>query len=259
MNPTETYVEPKQVDPLDQTERLKTMYKKIAALPPEDRVIVSKALDRYLAEALKGTYKAEPGALVQLITANKLLESSDLVVDLGAGPGDLLREIASLYPNIPMCGIDISPGFVENFNQSDRPANASMDVGLIDSPLTDADVRSTENASVISVLTLDRMVNPKILIENMARFGKAKILAALLPNVPFDDNPSRQDEGKKIIYTREPNRIVPGKTIAEDRDVLRRVLKDVWKKPVEIDETKYVVSSSGDRQEYDLSVFYTKN
>jgi hypothetical protein len=91
----------------------------------------------------------------------------------------------------------------------------------------------------------------------MAWATRARILATLLPIVPEDDNPSRQGE-EKIVYTREPNRIVPGRTAVEDRDVLLRVLRDVWKKAIGVENVPYEVTSSGDTQKYDLAVFYSR-
>lgn len=242
------------------------MFESINNLPSEDRDIVLSALGRYEEEARQGSYKTEPGALTRFIVDEKLIEGSDAFVDLGAGAGDFLFELAQRYPQIDMRGMDLSPGFVENFSEQARVRNASLGLGLIDTPLNDSppfmpfidcNLNPRNNVSVASVLTLDRLTNPRVLIENMARFTRAKILGTLLPIVPEDDNPSRQGE-EKIVYTREPNRIVPGKTVVEDRDALLRVLRDVWKKPVDVENVPYEVTSSGDTQNYDLAVFYSR-
>lgn len=243
-----------------QKRSLQDLFSKIAELPPQDQVTALRTLRRYLQESDKSAYRAEPSGLSQLIVDEKLLQDSLMMFDLGAGPGDLLQELATIYPELLVRGLDLNPGFVESFNASMRENFGSrgfMKVDLIDSPLQEALFQMGRVSSVASVLTLDRLLYPKVLIQNMARFTKAKILGALLPNIPEDDNPSRQG-AEKIIYTKPESRIVPGRSIAEDRDMLRRYLINAWEKPVEIAEVPYTVSSSGDVQKYDLSVFYSK-
>lgn len=238
-----------------QEDGLKRLFRQIEERPLEDQVITRKALVRYLQEAANESYHTEPGALIQLIRDQDLLKDSEELIDLGAGPGQLLEELALLCPKIQMRGIDLSPGFVDNCNRRTNLSNVKMDVGLIDRRMSDVDPRN--RTSAISVLTLDRIVYPKMLIENMAKFHQARILATLLPVVPEDDNPSRQGEGSKIVYTRAVHRIVPGQNASQDREVLQKLLKQEWKKSVDFAETNYVVSSSGDRQVYQLGVFYT--
>lgn len=242
---------------LDQKTELEAVFRQIDVLPKEDQVIALRAMKRYLVEAINNSYQTDPAALTQFIADNKLLEGSEALLDLGAGPGDLLQQLALVYPDMRMDGMDLSPGFVANFNQRNRLPNARMAVGLIDSPLRyRPSLDGGNNASAISVLTLDRLARPRTLIENMAQFTRARILATLLPIIPEDDNPSRQGEDVKIVYTRPPNRIVPGRTALEDRDVLLRLLKEAWQRPVEVEDVKYTVSSSGDTQNYNLGVFY---
>lgn len=236
-------------------EGLQAILQQIAELPVDDQGIVLQALARYMQEGVNNSYQTEPDALVRLIRDKDLLKGSEKLMDFGAGPGQLIEELSHLFPDVQMCGIDLSPAFVGNFNRSNTLPHVKMNVGLIDRPLGNIDLGN--RTSAISVLTLDRLAYPKVLIQNMARFNRAKILATLLPIVPEDDNPSRQDEENKIVYTREVNRIVPGRNGNEDREALRTLLKQEWKKPVHFAETEYVVSSSGDRQVYELGVFYT--
>lgn len=225
----------------------------ITEYPQEDQSIVRRTLDRYTEEAEQESYRTEPQALVELIRDQDLFRNSEEIFDLGAGNGQLVTEFALLYPDKTVRGIDLCPGFVRNFNRKNTLPNARMDVGLIDRPLPDV---PDNDASAISVLTLDRLTNPKVLIANMARFTRAKFLATLIPIVPEDDNPSRQD-GKKIVYTREQNRIVRGKNRNEDRRDLQKLLEYEWGQPINSTEVDYVVISSGDRQAYTLGVFFT--
>lgn len=258
----------------DQTKALKVLFQNIANLPPDDQAILFRTLWRYLKE--QDRYRAFPGDLTKFIVDEKLIEGSDALIDLGTGPGDLLRELACKYPEMFMSGVDLSPGFVENFNQrnSTDPSgsrffprgnevrevcpNARMSVGLIDVPRANNFLYPGNNSSVVSVLTLDRILYPRGLVKNIARATRAKILATLLPVIPEDDNPSRQGEDMKMVYTRPENRIVPGRTVTEDRDALLRVLGDIWQKPVDVENIPYEVLSSGDRQKYDLAVFYSR-
>jgi hypothetical protein len=174
---------------------------------------------------------------------------------LGAGPGDLIKALGSAYPDTKMLGIDLSPTFVDNFNSGNFSTQATMDVGLIDRPLQV--IFDGNRAGVISVLTLDRLTNPGGLLQNMVRCTKGRLLATLLPVNAADDNPSRQDEDTKIVYTRPENLIVPGKDADEDREILMALLRKTWKQQVNFAECDYAVDSSGDTQKYLLNVFYT--
>ncbi|MSR67771.1 hypothetical protein EXS65_03040 [Candidatus Peribacteria bacterium] len=172
-----------------QKEGLREILSQIAIQSSADQVSLRKALARYMQEALGKSYQTEPDGIVDLIRERDLFRDSDALVDLGAGPGDLLERLAPLYPAMRMRGIDLSPGFVTDFNRRNIYPNTRMDVGLIDTPLSGID--SNNRTSAMSVLTLDRLAQPRIVLENMAQFTRAKILATLLPIIPEDDNPSR--------------------------------------------------------------------
>ena len=134
-----------------------------------------------------------------------------------------------------------------------------MQLGLIDSPnLIEkrGELRNLTEGAVISTLTLDRVTDPVQLVRNMSRFEGPKILATLLPVDPGDDNPSRQKN--KILYTRNENRIVPGKDAKTDRASLLSGLTEIWETEVEYAEIPYVVRSFGDTQAYTLSMFFTR-
>ncbi|HEY4474156.1 MAG TPA: hypothetical protein VI957_03270 [Candidatus Paceibacterota bacterium] len=235
--------------------------------PREDVEMVFRSLERYEAEARKNSYKADPSALIEFIAQKMLLVGATKtsvgkegcnVIDLGSGSGDLVRGLASRFPGAYVRGIDMSPTFV----RKNRDPYTSGRLGLIDSPRFIERVRNKSrpewlNGNVVSVLTLDRVTDPRQLLENMAQFKGAKILATLLPIVAEDDNPSRQGENK-IVYTRPEKRIVPGVEESEDRKKLAELLNQLWRENVLSTKVPYVVTSSGDRQEYTLDVFFTR-
>ena len=225
----------------------------IAQRPPEDQEIIRRTLTRYDAEGEKNSYQSDPGALLELIEQEKLLEGSGSIVDLGAGPGGLVRGLADRYPETNILGIDLSPNFVGNFNANDKPENAVMRMGLIDSPGTVDRIGPMTEGSVISTLTLDRVADPRQLIDNMGRFKGRKILGTILPIVAEDDDPSRQ--GEKITYTRPERRIAPGVTEEEDAEAVLELLKASWGEGVRAYQVPYIGESSGDRWEYTLWVF----
>lgn len=213
------------------------------------------ALQRYLLEGHENTYKTNPSALVELIKNRELIRPGQSALDLGAGSGDLVTALAELYPESQVTGIDLSPSFVDRFGR-ERTAlsNALMQVGVIDCPLRGSR-RLDPQSAVMSVLTLDRLRDPQQLIANMAKFSGAKVLACLLPNNPVDDNPSRQND--RIVYTTPEKRVTKRDTVSGNIAELNPLLEQTWGASVSVDTVPYTVSSSGDKQVYDLTVFYT--
>jgi hypothetical protein len=228
----------------------------------EYRFSVFNTLARYMEEADKKSYTADVSELVRFIRDKEIFSDSSVLYDLGAGSGQLVNELALTYPEKEIVGVDLCPGFVSNFNDStEKPSNASMKVGLIDSGRCYMPYNNPTGA--VSVLTLDRLANPRSLIRLMRQFCRGRMLATLLPIVPEDDNPSRQDNQKKIVYTQPWNRITPGQNENDDRNALEALLQEEWmtelrgSRPLSFDKVPYAVTSSGDRQNYELGVFYT--
>jgi hypothetical protein len=242
--------------PGEEIDRLLLAYD-IAQRPEEERTIIERALERYDQEGEVGSYESNPGNLIEFIVKEKLLEGSSSLVDLGAGPGDLIEALRERLPGIQTLGIDLSPSFVEKFNVGRATENSAMRMGLIDSPGLAERVGDLTGGGVISVLTLDRVADPRRLIKNMGEFRGPKILGTLIPIVAEDDNPSRQGE-EKIVYTPQGNRVAPGTNPEEDRDALRTFLLQEWKEGIENIQLPYAVGSSGDLQEYVLDVFFTR-
>jgi|GEM_PF-6206729 len=233
----------------------------------EEQEMILDTVKRYNGEA---EYKADTGKLVDLIEKRRLVIDTlpRRWVDLGAGAGDLVAALARTYARrglddfrIDVTGFDLSPGLVRAFNKklsTPKDTSPQMRMGLIDDPyITEQLSLWKRKGGVSSILTLDRVANPRQLIRNMSTFEGAKLIGTLLPIVPEDDNPSRQEN--KIIYTPVLNRITPGKTREEDLAVLKSVLEEEWNGPVETAQVPYVVESSGDRQEYMLDVFFTRS
>ena len=227
----------------------------MADLPPPEQEATVSAFKRYIREGQDNSYSSNTQSLVEFIQRNNLLEETGTLFDLGAGPGDFLKALEQAYPEAFLFGVDLSPGFVSRFNQTrSRTSRVLMQMGLIDMPSC-AVSRSTESPNAISILTLDRLARPKMLVQNMAQFTGNKILATLLPIVGRDDNPSLQ--GDPAIYTPEENKIVPGEDAQEDREVLTQYLEATWETDIAFEEVPYEVGSSGDVQPYNLGVFFT--
>ncbi len=238
---------PKQERPLRQ------LYARIAELSDRNREIVQGTLLRYTEEAENDSYRIEPSGLIGLMRDQNLLKGSDKLYELGPGPGQTIEELAPLYPDLDIRGVELSPGFVQKFTDRNGYPNASMSVGMIDAPL--AGIEAGNRSSGLSVLTLDRLSDPLEMIRQMGRLNRARIIGTILPINPVDDDPSRKAEGR--VYTAEDKRIVPGRNAAEDRDELWNVLKREWRRNVEIATVKYgITSSNGDKHNYDLEVFY---
>ncbi len=237
------------------TSELEAVFELISLRPPEEARALELAFARYMEEGANNSYSADTSGFIDFLSKRKLLSPSDMIIDLGAGPGDLIGTLMYRCPLKKFIGIDLSPGFVSRFNdQRKQNSDVFMRLGVIDSPLDMTGL--TVDANVISVLTLDRLSQPKVLIDNMSKFTGSKILGTLLPVVGEDDNPSLQGEEKRV-YTPPENRIVPGRSSEEDREVLLRELSRSWKSEISYSEVPYSVGSSGDRQRYELGVFYT--
>lgn len=241
-------------------EDIEDLISDISKRPEEDQKLVLGALERYTEEGENDAYTSDTSGLRKFIAEKGLLANSESVTDLGGGSGDLIADLSIDYPEKKFLGIDLSPSFVRKFNkkkEEKESKNSAMRIGLIDSPgILDRNKKMTEG-SVISVLTLDRVADPRQLIQNMAKFAGAKILSALLPMNPIDDNPSIPEE-KRRVYTRPEKRIVPGVDAAQDREKILVLAKELWGTDVQVEEIDYTVNSSGDEQVYKLVTFYSK-
>jgi len=222
--------------------------------PAEDRERLLKTLRRYESEGQNDAYRSDTRGLAEFVRQRKMLNGSRSLVDLGAGSGDLIANLALEYPEKRFLGFDLSPSFVRKFNGT-AAGNARMRVGLIDSEETLERLNGIKKGGVVSVLTLDRVADPLQLIKNMSEFVGAKILATLLPVTPIDDNPSIVAAGNPIEYTRKEMRVTPGVDANEDKQALLTLLNRIWGKGVRVDAVPYAVESSGDVQPYTLAVF----
>lgn len=233
---------------------LNDIFSQAEELATEEKSALLRTLARYLEEGEKSSYRANTKALIRFLQDEQLLPIKGSVIDFGAGAGDLVTELALAFPKIKVTGLDLSPSFVRTFkNQKSNISNALMQVGVIDLPLSN---KFDLNAAVISVLTLDRLRDPKQLIDNMGYFSGSKIIAALLPNNPIDDNPSRQDT--PIIYTPKDKQITSGEGAQQDILEISKILESSWEQPIIVTKVPYTVQSSGDAQVYQLTVFYAR-
>lgn len=240
----------------DQRNDIQAVFKRIKGLEDADQAIVLGAMDRYVNEAMRNSYRTRTRGLIKLMLERKWLRGCDAVVDLGAGSGDFIRELRTVS-DVPALGIDLSPGFVDNFNRRDDDTRSCMRMDLIDCPVDDTTIWNPNlcrRPAVFSTLTADRTCFPRTLIANMGNFKGPKVLATLLPINPEDDNPSIPRE-KRRIYTQPKNRVVPGTDKLEDGGMLKKYLKTAWQAQVTVDCVDYEVDSGTDTQTYQLYVF----
>ncbi|HEY5714150.1 MAG TPA: class I SAM-dependent methyltransferase [Candidatus Gracilibacteria bacterium] len=234
---------------------LKLLFEEFNSLPSDERQAAYATLMRYVREGRDNTYASDVSDLVAFIEARALFEDGESITDLGAGPGDLVCALKEAYPQSDVSGFELSPAFIKAFNAQRKGMDeAFLEMGIIDDGFQVPQTARRQN--VLSILTLDRLKNPKQLVRNMARFTGSKVLGTLLPVVGRDDNPSLQDN--PTIYTPVANQITPGVDADEDKALLQAFLAETWGQEVSFGSVPYKVTSSGDTQIYDLGVFYTQ-
>ena len=194
---------------------------------------------RYLLE--QGEYRADPVQYDHL-RDQKLLKPGDLLVDLGTGPGNIVK-MWDIEGN-PAVGIDASPSFVAR--------NKLLKLGLIDDD--EQYLRSLigdiqENRTVLSSLTLDRVGKPKQLLRNIVGLAGEKGnfgVASLFPLIPEDD----ENVDHKIVYTPPHHRLHLDGTEEGDAREVHEYLQDMSKRIVHREKIPYTVHTSSGTQEY---------
>lgn len=213
----------------------------------EDDVDVTRArlsgMLRYLLE--DGDYHVgEPVQLHHLISEGVLLPDTALI-DLGAGPGEVVTEWAR--QGNPALGIDASPSFVA--------ASELLRLGLIDADLQTLSTLASymsSNRLVMSSLTLDRVAMPKQLARNLIDLaGKAGhfMLASLFPVLPKDD----EDVQHPITYTPPNHRIATAGTEEGDLAAVVEFLEDYSRRKIKTKPLPYKTTTHTGVQVYDDS------
>lgn len=178
------------------------------------------------------------------------------LADLGCGPAGpaLAQWDADTGIDGLSWGMDLSPSFALRSYPRTR-------VGLIDAPAAQfADQLGPNNDPVrvsFSSLTLDRLRDPRQLIENMAEWtlpGGIVAIGTLLPIVGSDDGPNVNNP---IVYTPKENEIVPGQNPEQDRRLLTEYLEDRFRSKVSTQRVPYTCQSSDGTQVYDNYWLFT--
>ncbi len=86
------------------------------------------------------------------------------LVDLGCGSGALLLEIGEKFPNIKLCGIDLSPSQIQ-FNREKNP-QIDWQVSDLGVPLTAGENLLKNFSCVIASEIIEHLDDPKRLLEN---------------------------------------------------------------------------------------------
>ncbi len=196
---------------------------------------------RYLLE--NSEYKADPVQLKHL-QDKKLLLPGKKLIDLGSGPGDVVR----LWANggNPALGIDASPSFVAK--------NDHLRLGLIDDDVEHMKrlIGEVKEGDVVATsLTLDRVAHPKNLlrtITHMAKKGRFAV-ASLFPIVPVDDEPGIAED-HRITYTPERHRLTNTGTFDGDLRNVQEYIEDMSHRLTDVIQIPYVVRTNSGEQRY---------
>lgn len=195
----------------------------------------AQAMYRYLLEGASDSYHDDP-ELLELLTKLGCWNSDIRLIDLGAGPGNLVRRIREQGGDA--VGVDLSPSFVSH--------NDALRVGLIDTPdqsLSGVPAGAAPFDTVVSCLTLDRVSHPRQLLANMAELAGQRgtiVLITLLPLVPEDD----ENVSQRIVYTLPEHRLSTPGTVEGDIEVIGRLLKQVSGRSVSVERTPYSVRTA---------------
>lgn len=213
----------------------------LAHLAATGNLPAAQTMYRYLQEGAADSYHDDP-ALFDTLVRLGCWKPGLRLLDLGAGPGNLVRAVRAAGGDA--AGIDLSPSFVSH--------NEHLRVGLIDTPEpallgVPADAHYD---TVVSCLTLDRVSHPLQLLRNMARLaGPAGTLAliTLLPLIPEDD----ERVGTRIVYTLPENRLSTPGTAEGDAAALRRIVEEACGRPAEVERIRYSVRTATGERTYD--------
>ena len=125
------------------------------------------------------------------------LEANPCIVDLGCGPGLLVRDMASRVSNAELLGFDITPAMIDYADQLGLAAKFEvLDVTAGPIPLGDQSVDLISMAAVLHVLDeplvclaeLKRLLKPGgvFLLVDWVRQPLEKYLGMMMENVPTD-------------------------------------------------------------------------
>jgi ubiquinone/menaquinone biosynthesis C-methylase UbiE len=195
---------------------------------------------RYLLE--NGDYQGDKSQLDHIESIG-LLRRGDELVDLGSGPGNVVRAWGDRKN--PAVGVDISPTFVAK--------NKNLKLGIIDH---DTDhlasligEQKTQRRVVLTSLTLDRVADPKQLIRNVVRLAGEEgefAIASLFPITPYDD----EAVSNRLIYTPTSHRLTHTETPEDHLREVKQYVEDVSRRNIRITQLHNRVHTHAGTQHY---------
>jgi len=186
------------------------------------------AMRRYM--NMSGNYDIDTD-FVDLLLEKIIPESAKSFLDLGCASGNLLKEIKNTRAGSDTKGIDLNPKFVITANKE----GIDCDVGFIDDELTINHLYDC----VITNLTLDRVADPKKLIENVyssTKEGGVFVIGTLLP---IESHDARFTDGKTTEYTPQAKKLTKGRSEEADKADLLAYLKSNFNTNVSVERYPY--------------------
>ncbi|MFA0961137.1 non-ribosomal peptide synthase/polyketide synthase [Roseivirga sp. BDSF3-8] len=212
-----------------------------------------KGFIRYFFEAYYHSYSS---AGINASVLSELLPMADYSgkqgVELGFGNGEVMEVLAGMGAEV--CGIELSPYFVQQARNSGRQAY----MGEVDLPpatfYAHYGIEKGSRDFSLSTLLMDRVEKPAHLVANLLgvlKDGGHFALQTLLPVIPVDDG----DVSEKIVYTQDADRISLGEDVHADKLELIRLLYELGGREIVVRQLPYVVASRDGIQDYTLWSF----
>jgi 2-polyprenyl-3-methyl-5-hydroxy-6-metoxy-1,4-benzoquinol methylase len=206
---------------------------------------------RYFIEGLHDSYFSNPAPTLDFLKRKGHMKGDQILLDLGSGRGDLVSSWNEAGQK--SYGIDLSPSFVAK--------NKNLMLGLIDGEFADLQQVLGKDFSaqiIVSNLTLDRVSQPKRLLQNISKLAslcKANFLiSTILPIKAFDDDAIIKNQ---IHYTKQSNLLTKGFDADEDHHLIMSYLKDLNPHmKLESGTMSYHVNSYSGLKDYSKYYFY---
>jgi SAM-dependent methyltransferase len=191
------------------------------------------ALKRYIKQI--ENFKIDPG-FANYLKKRIIPKNAKRFLDLGCASGNLLNEIRGCRKDLSLKGFDINPKFVVHANK--KGVDADIDMIDINMPK----LKGIKFDCVITNLTLDRVADPRKLIENViehTRNGGCFIIGTLLPIESND----RKFADKVTEYTEPNKKITRGVDLKEDKEQLINLIRKEFKQDISLVEYPYTKNS----------------
>ncbi|MCP4215422.1 MAG: amino acid adenylation domain-containing protein, partial [bacterium] len=218
-----------------------------------DDSILYNSFCRYLCEGHANTYSS---AGINIHVLKRLLSIPEPAglngIDFGIGNGEILQALSKA--GIRMKGFDLSPFFVQRARGNGADVKMLKMDEEIDHFAQESGVEKGSQDFVIATLVIDRVENPRCLLENMVwctKPGGRLSMQTLLPIEPSDDG----DVERPLVYTPDSKRVTPGKTVEEDKLYVAALLYEVGVRDINIQRLPFIVASNDGVQDYTVWTF----